>query len=956
MLDDPSSGVTTLRTQSGLLTTMRTMTPNGNGGQDYNDAPLSTEGFFIKGERYTKVETLSDNSGEAQVFLVEKDGKKLVLKVYYPKFNVKKKLMKLVASINFEMIVKVYDFGKLYVDGVYRDYELMEYLEGGTLDSYNLFEDIDAFRRIALQAAAALEYCHNLNIIHKDIKPGNFFFRDAEHTQLVLGDFGISSIMKDDEALHRTTQARTPVYASPEMYADVIDGVVELSPSTDYYSLGITLLAVWLGHSPFSNSERTIIKFKNEGRIPNVDKLPPRVKMIVKGLTAVNSQTRWKYKEVERWFMGESPHVDESSPFLKYKAFVVDPERNLVAENTADLVPMLLDNERIARGYLYGGRLANWFEQCGNEKVSFALKEIVKNKYPDDPQAGLIAAIYAMEPTWPYRDVNNKNCIDLHGVALSMITNISEYMLVLKNPHDRLWIYLETRTDCDVDRMRNYFTQGNTHDLAVAVMRTVYEIDSDMPFLIKYNAKTLKDIVHCFGTEEMTESDWQSLTDGRLLSWMYNHEDRMACEALRILTEGKEYSEHLAYKVLYNIDRDAPYDLKEADTPKKVGEVLVEKLVRWQKLSGKEFEERMSEFTDPEGRFMYFAQMHGWVTEMVEAQKCFDLKSEENRQRLGFYDLRVAAYRFCRILGCIPVYLLQSGKLLKDGNNIEGKFTSEVRNEVRQGVLPQWLTVFYHENPHEEFTEEFSYERRLENWLCAVGNFDPQYVFYRRFVQARNDTQIRYDHVKNKFTKAQLKRNFWRVVYYGLSIVWILAVLVMGLKNKDAMLYNGLLTVCAPVGGVTALICCTKAFFRGNGFLLCLIMGALGFATSLIPLWILRYVNSNMPSMFSIAIVVITLVYMLLCHFTENRSDKAFNKELINDVIDDDVKSLLLEPLYYTFKTKAYRFNGSKFGVLEDVETQFSVVASEAVVHYVMWALMVILLLGELFTYNILII
>ena len=317
--------------------------------------------FEVKGKYYRKIKCLSDNSGEAQVFLVENEGRELVLKIYYPNFSVKKKLMKIVASINFEMIVKVYDFGKMYVGGVNRDYELMEYLQGGTLNNYHLNDDINKFRRIALQAAAALEYCHNNNVIHKDIKPGNFFFRDKEQKQLVLGDFGISSVIKDKNKLHRTTQARTPIYASPEMYNDVIDGVVELTPATDYYSLGVTLLALWRGNSPFNVGERTIMKRKNEGRLPGVDTLPERVKMIVSGLTAVNIQKRWTYNEVERWFLGESPEVDLTSPFLRYKSFIVDPERNLVAENVQELIPMLLGNERIARGYLYGGRLANWF-------------------------------------------------------------------------------------------------------------------------------------------------------------------------------------------------------------------------------------------------------------------------------------------------------------------------------------------------------------------------------------------------------------------------------------------------------------------------------------------------------------------------------------------------------------------------------------------------------------------
>ena len=142
---DNTLGATTMRTQVDGLVTANASTSTIKPG-DSGVSP--TETFFIRGEQYTKVDTLSDNSGEGQVFLVEKDEKKLVLKVYYPKFKVKKKLMKLVSTINFEMIVRTYDFGKVYVDGVYRDYELMEYLEGGTLDKYKINGDMDQFRRI----------------------------------------------------------------------------------------------------------------------------------------------------------------------------------------------------------------------------------------------------------------------------------------------------------------------------------------------------------------------------------------------------------------------------------------------------------------------------------------------------------------------------------------------------------------------------------------------------------------------------------------------------------------------------------------------------------------------------------------------------------------------------------------------------------------------------------------
>ena len=913
---------------------------------------IDDETFEIKGTTYRKLKCLSDNSGEAQVFLVENEGRKLVLKIYYPNFTIKKKLMKVVASIEFEMIVRIYDFGKMYVEGVNRDYELMEYLQGGTLNHYQLHGDLDKFRRIALQAAAALEYCHNNNVIHKDIKPGNFFFRDVDQTQIVLGDFGISSVIHDKNELHRTTQARTPIYASPEMYNDVIDGIVELTPATDYYSLGITLLALWRGNSPFNVGERTIMKRKNEGRLPGIDTLPERVRLLIKGLTAVNVQKRWTYNEVERWFLGESPEVDFTSPFLRYKTFVVDPERNLVAENVQELIPMLLNNERIARGYLYGGRLLNWFESCGNSKMAMVLKDIVVNRYPADQHAGLMSAIYSMDPAWPYMDVNGQECNDIHSVAITMLLNAQKYQVLLRNPHDNLWIYIECHSDCDVTRMRGYFTGVQASDLNNALLRTIYELDKDMPFFAKHKSRSMKDIVHCFGYEDMSENDWHSITDGRLLSWMYSHEDKMACEAFRIMTEGKPFSKTLAYKVLYNVDRTASFDLRGANTPAKVGRLLAEKLKQWQNLSDQEFAERIADFSDKDGRFLYFAQLHGWSKQIHECIRCFDLKSDENRNRLGAYDLRTAAYRFCRILDTTPSYLLPSGTILDDGRKIDVRDAAEVRNEIRSGSFTQWMSVFYHENPFEDFAVEYSYERSLEEWVMAIGAIAPQQVYYRRFIKAKEETARKYEEVRVEYKRSCNRARMLKRVFYGLSALWALSVLVFGITGRDAMLDNGFVSICLPVGLSTAILVGVRSFFKGFGVMMATFWAMLGFFTSFIPMLVLRFVNSNLPVMFIPAVLLLTAVYVFVCYLTDNRKEGVEDKELVTEVMDDDMKSSLLEPLFYTFKTRSSRFNGSKFGLLDDVKNQFKAVSSDSVIHYALWSLLALVLLLEMIIYN----
>ena len=945
----------TIRTQEQTSTTIR-VAPTGEttyrpGASDTTQSGSNND-FLIKGKVYHCIKCLSDNSGEAQVFKVECDGQEMVLKIYYPNFTIKKTLMRIIQSFGMETIVKILDYGKTYIDGKNRDYELMEYLRGGTLSDYDLDGDFNQFRRIALQAAASLAYCHNSNIIHKDIKPSNFFFRDEKHQELVLGDFGISSVLDGDEKLHKTTQARTPVYAAPEMYNDVIDGEVEITPAADFYSLGITLLTLWLGENPLSQNERVMMRKKNEGRLPRINELPDRVKMIIQGLTAVNPQNRWKYEQVERWFLGENVEVDISSPMLKYRSFIVDPEKNLVADNVHELIPLLLDNERLAINYLYNGRIAGWLEQCGNVKLSSVVKDIVVNRYPADQRAGLMAAVYVMEPTFPYKDIHGNLCDDVHSVSISVLSYQEEYSIALRNPNDTLFLYLESHSKADINQIRSYFSKPD-FDGRVAILRLVYEVDKDIPFLNQSPSSSLQEIVHSFGNEDLPEDAWMSLSDGRLLSWMFCHEDRMACEALRILTKGQKPSRSLGYKVLYNIDREAAFDLREADTPYRVGVLLSQMMKEWQHLSEKEFTEKIKDFSDPNGRFAYFAQLHGWFEQLNQCRACFNLKSQENTERLGVYDLRTAAYRFCRILGARPSYLLEEDLELVDGLNVTkmGRNT-QLAAEIKHGSLAQWLSIFYHEDPDKDFSEAYSYERTLERWILTLGEIDPNQPYFKRFGTAKEETAAKYSDVRQLYYKAKSKEKTWRMVFYSLCGLWAFLLIICGVSGRDFLLEHSGMSIVLPLGGMSAIIIGTRAYFKGYGFILSCLWGLLGILSSYIPVMLLKYINGSMPGMFVPVILILTAAYMAICHFTDFRSDTNSENLLVSEIMDDDVKSTLLEPLYYTFKEKKYKFKGSNFGLLDDVTNQVRSLSGESVLHYILWSALVGILLLELILFS----
>jgi hypothetical protein len=91
---------------------------------------------------------------------------------------------------------------------------------------------------------------------------------------------------------------------------------------------------------------------------------------------------------------------------------------------------------------------------------------------------------------------------------------------------------------------------------------------------------------------------------------------------------------------------------------------------------------------------------------------------------------------------------------------------------------------------------------------------------------------------------------------------------------------------------------------------------------------------------------------MVICHFTDFRSDTKDENLLISEIMDDDIKSTLLEPLYYTFKERKYKFKGSNFGLLDDVTNQIRSLSGESVLHYILWSAMIGVLLMELIMFS----
>ncbi|MDQ7091109.1 MAG: protein kinase [Methylococcales bacterium] len=138
----------------------------------------------------------------------------------------------------------------------------------------------------------------------------NLFFNNSKQRHPLIGDFGISSYLEKSVNIHHTQTAAnlTLDYAAPEL----LDGH-EVSAKTDYYSLGITLLHLLRGRSPFYGLNKNDVLVSHlRGRVSLPDNLSLDFHQLLRGLTLPNSEDRWGYNEVLGWLRGEhvALHLD----------------------------------------------------------------------------------------------------------------------------------------------------------------------------------------------------------------------------------------------------------------------------------------------------------------------------------------------------------------------------------------------------------------------------------------------------------------------------------------------------------------------------------------------------------------------------------------------------------------------------------------------------------------------
>ena len=248
-------------------------------------------------DRYRIVRRLPTAGAEADLFVVEttegESRERRVVKLYRLGVVPKREVLEKVCQSQPEHVVRVFEFAQSDAHW----YEVMEYVRHGSLRDMLRGKPLPMTNLLDLirELSDGIEHLHGFGLIHRDLKPENVLVRESFPLDLVVADFGISSISELSQ--HVTSTSRTVRYGAPEALSGVI------THAADYWSIGMIVAEACMGRHPLAelSDERLVMQWLTTRPIELSAITDVRLNALCSGLLLRDPKRRWGAEEIRRW-------------------------------------------------------------------------------------------------------------------------------------------------------------------------------------------------------------------------------------------------------------------------------------------------------------------------------------------------------------------------------------------------------------------------------------------------------------------------------------------------------------------------------------------------------------------------------------------------------------------------------------------------------------------------------
>lgn len=172
-----------------------------------------------------------------------------------------------------------------------------KFVPGVTLDKYvkGLRNRPDASSKICqtmYPVLEALEYLHDKDIVHLDVKPSNIMVENGYNIRLM--DLGIA-YAPDALEVQAKGMIGTPQYAAPEQCAEDQRAGAQINATTDIYEAGVTLYELLTNYNPFDAPTVTAMaRLHHTEELPYTQGLSKELVNVLRKATARNQADRFQ--------------------------------------------------------------------------------------------------------------------------------------------------------------------------------------------------------------------------------------------------------------------------------------------------------------------------------------------------------------------------------------------------------------------------------------------------------------------------------------------------------------------------------------------------------------------------------------------------------------------------------------------------------------------------------------